>query len=241
LSEISTGTATATATAALSPYGRKTIAWIFMVVAAVTMLYWLMWFAIPGGRDALARMVVGPPPDLLVLDLRMPELDGRALLREVRARGLRPRTILLSADRAVAQAAEELGAEAFVEKPFSPAGLLAAVRRTSRSAADSRPQIRPITRGRKGGRRLRSAANRPSPASVLRSRSSRASRSPTPTCLMSTAVRANEPRVALKSGFAQTTTRAPGPGARRIEQPGDPPGAPAADPDAGRLPDAELG
>jgi CheY-like chemotaxis protein len=82
-----------------------------------------------GGRDALARMLAGPPPDLLVLDLRMPELDGRALLREARARGLRPRTVLLSADREVAQAAAELGAEAFVEKPFAPDGLLAAVRR----------------------------------------------------------------------------------------------------------------
>lgn len=79
------------------------------------------------GPAALRRMLEGPPPDLLVLDLRMPDLDGRALLREARERGLRPRTVLLSADREVAQAAVELEADAFVEKPFAPDGLLAAV------------------------------------------------------------------------------------------------------------------
>jgi DNA-binding response OmpR family regulator len=60
----------------------------------------------------------------------MPDLDGRALLLEARERlGLSPRVVLLSADRAVADAAQELHAEAFVEKPFQPEGLLAAVRR----------------------------------------------------------------------------------------------------------------
>ena len=50
-------------------------------------------------------------------------LQARALYR------LRSRVVLLSADRAVAIAAAELGADAFVEKPFAPEGLLAAVRR----------------------------------------------------------------------------------------------------------------
>jgi CheY-like chemotaxis protein len=81
-----------------------------------------------GGRAALLKMQA-EPPDLLVLDLRMPEMDGRTLLAEVRRCGLSPRVVLLSADQEVAQAAAELGADAFVEKPFAPDGLLAAVRR----------------------------------------------------------------------------------------------------------------
>jgi signal transduction histidine kinase len=82
-----------------------------------------------GGRSALDKIERGPVPDLLVLDLRMPDLDGRELLAELRRRGLQPRVVLLSADRDVAAAARELRADAFVEKPFAPENLLAAVRR----------------------------------------------------------------------------------------------------------------
>ena len=83
-----------------------------------------------GGRAGLQMIERGPAPDLLVLDLRMPDLDGRSMLLQARALyRLRSRVVLLSADRAVAIAAAELGADAFVEKPFAPEGLLAAVRR----------------------------------------------------------------------------------------------------------------
>src|SRR5207249_9748938 len=66
-----------------------------------------------GGRSALDKIERGPVPDLLVLDLRMPDLDGRELLAELRRRGLQPRVVLLSADRDVAAAARELRADAF--------------------------------------------------------------------------------------------------------------------------------
>ena len=80
------------------------------------------------GRTALMK-VRHKAPDVMVLDLRMPEMDGRELLHAVRASGISPRVVLLSADRAVAEAARELRCEAFVEKPFAPESLLAAVKR----------------------------------------------------------------------------------------------------------------
>ena len=82
-----------------------------------------------GGGLAALEKIKADPPDLIVLDLRMPDLDGRSLLLAVRGMGLVPRVVLLSSDRDVASAARELGCEGFVEKPFAPEGLLAAVRR----------------------------------------------------------------------------------------------------------------
>ena len=81
------------------------------------------------GRAALDKIERGPKPDVLVLDLRMPDIDGREVLAQVRRQGLDPRVVLLSADREVAAAARELRTDAFVEKPFAPENLLGAVRR----------------------------------------------------------------------------------------------------------------
>ena len=65
--------------------------------------------------------------DLIVLDLQMPNLDGRGFFREFRARGGTTPILLLSAYGAQ-DARIELGAEAAVTKPFDPSVLIRVVR-----------------------------------------------------------------------------------------------------------------
>jgi DNA-binding response OmpR family regulator len=65
--------------------------------------------------------------DLIVLDLQMPNMDGRAFFREFRARGGTTPVLLLSAYGAQ-DARHELGAQAAIAKPFDPAVLVRTVR-----------------------------------------------------------------------------------------------------------------
>ena len=65
-------------------------------------------------------------PDLIVLDLQMPKLDGRSVYRELRARGLDVPVMIASAYGA-RTAQIELGAQASIEKPFDPERLIEAV------------------------------------------------------------------------------------------------------------------
>jgi len=57
-------------------------------------------------------------PSLVVSDVMMPKLDGREMVRQLRARpqGRRVPIIVISAARALGQ--EEFGQDLFIEKPF---------------------------------------------------------------------------------------------------------------------------
>jgi DNA-binding response OmpR family regulator len=78
------------------------------------------------GRDALTQLE-GGAPDLIVLDLEMPGMNGRAFYHELRARGLEVPVVIVSAFDAHA-AQRELGANTYLTKPFDPDDLLARVR-----------------------------------------------------------------------------------------------------------------
>ncbi|PZG44431.1 DNA-binding response regulator [Spongiactinospora gelatinilytica] len=86
------------------------------------------------GAEALRR-AVADPPDLLVLDLMLPKMDGLTVCRKLRERRPIP-VIMLTAlgdemDRVVGL---ETGADDYVTKPFSPRELALRVRSVLRRA-----------------------------------------------------------------------------------------------------------
>ena len=85
--------------------------------------------AAPDGAAALA-LVHAVPPGLILLDMRMPVLDGWAFARRYRARPCQgaPIICVTAAVDAAARGAQ-IGAVATVSKPFDLEELLAAVRR----------------------------------------------------------------------------------------------------------------
>jgi len=74
-------------------------------------------------------------PDLIVLDLNLPKLDGLTVCRQIRAQSHVPILILSvrGGDEAVVQGLE-LGADDYVVKPFSPSQLVARVKALLRRA-----------------------------------------------------------------------------------------------------------
>jgi DNA-binding response OmpR family regulator len=72
------------------------------------------------------RLVKSDPPDLLILDVMLPEMDGLTVCRKVREMGRIPIIMLTArgdvADRIVGL---ELGADDYLPKPFEPRELVA--------------------------------------------------------------------------------------------------------------------
>jgi two-component system response regulator ResD len=88
------------------------------------------------GRLALER-IAGSPPDLVLLDLMLPGIDGYEVFRRLRSSSSTP-VIMLTArgeetDRIVGL---ELGADDYVTKPFSPREVVARARAVLRRTSD---------------------------------------------------------------------------------------------------------
>jgi CheY-like chemotaxis protein len=75
------------------------------------------------GREALSK-IAGHPPDLVILDIMMPLMDGWEVLDQLRQIPDHPRVIVLSACPD-ARRARDAGAVACLGKPFSPRVLVA--------------------------------------------------------------------------------------------------------------------
>jgi two-component system, OmpR family, response regulator len=95
--------------------------------------------------DAL-KEVAASPPDLIVLDIMLPDSDGFDVLRRIRGQGRSLPVLFLSARDAVADrvAGLTLGAADYVVKPFSVEEVLARIRavlRRGRPALDERRTV----------------------------------------------------------------------------------------------------
>jgi DNA-binding response OmpR family regulator len=117
------------------------------------------------GTQALA-LHARHDPDLVILDLMLPGIDGFEVCRELRRRGDTPVLMLTARDDDIdAIVGLELGADDYVTKPFNPRALIARVkailRRTEATSRGGRPievgDLRLDPRRREatvGGRRL---------------------------------------------------------------------------------------
>lgn len=80
--------------------------------------------------DLLGRLT----PDVIVLDLMMPRMDGFSFVKQLEERGLRncaPILVLTAAGKARPMVAQ-MGVEGYLDKPFSADALLAEIERVMR-------------------------------------------------------------------------------------------------------------
>ncbi len=94
------------------------------------------------GEEALQK-AAAVSPDLVILDILMPKMDGREVLRQLRHDGNWTPVILLtqvgdSVERAMAL---EEGADDYLNKPFDPHELVARIRAVLRRARPGQPPL----------------------------------------------------------------------------------------------------
>lgn len=100
------------------------------------------------GREVLA-MHQALEPDLLLLDVQMPHLDGWKVLSEIRSRSDTPVIMLTALDQDIDKLMGlRLGADDYVVKPFNPAEVVARVQAVLRRTRPSTPA--PVQRLRVG-------------------------------------------------------------------------------------------
>lgn len=99
------------------------------------------------GFQALAQLE--PKPDLVILDILMPEMDGYAVCRKIRELPAYVPIIMLTAKDAPGDrtAGLELGADVYFTKPFEPGELLAQARALFRAWNRPNHDQQPLTCG----------------------------------------------------------------------------------------------
>jgi two-component system response regulator MprA len=102
-------------------------------------------FEVQSAADGGAALVAAErsAPDLVVLDVAMPGLDGLAVCRRLRSKGIEARILMLTARDAVPDrvAGLEAGADDYLIKPFAIEEVVARLRALARRGRSSADQI----------------------------------------------------------------------------------------------------
>jgi two-component system response regulator ChvI len=108
--------------------------------------------------DTALKALTENPPDLAVLDIKMPRMDGMEVLRRLREKSELPVIFLTSKDTEIDEALGlAMGADDYIGKPFSQRLLIERIRAVLRRVANRRappestpalPEAEPIVRGR---------------------------------------------------------------------------------------------
>jgi len=103
--------------------------------------------AAASGKEAL-RTIAASAPDVVLLDLGLPDIDGKVVIAQARAFSKAPIIVLSARDREAEKImALDAGADDYVEKPFAIGELLARLRAALRHASRDAGKLERIERG----------------------------------------------------------------------------------------------
>jgi two-component system response regulator ChvI len=130
------------------------------IVASVSLALESHGHTVTACHDGVAGLesLTSNPPDLAILDVKMPRMDGMELLRRLRQTSNMPVIMLTSKDEEIDEILGfNLGADDYIHKPFSQRLLLERVKAVLRRAdvieADAAPGAPPAEPGAKAMRR----------------------------------------------------------------------------------------